>query len=412
MATMARSVEAEGQKSSHKYHAVASVLSGHLRRPVDQEIYRQAPVELNDLRGGHFFQRAHNYSLEGLISFTSGYTRVSGNRSLKNHGWVTVATSVVEGLNVADVITVDRLVTQTQRDRDLARRARMLDPDPPAVIAIRVTAEQRVATGVDGEVQSAGGAQPRGRAGDRPALDEPRGIHRVGAAMGGFQHIVGWPDRPPIGPFGPYTDFVAPRLALVVLLAAMEERERTGRGCYIDVSQVETGVWFLSPQIAAFVADATVQARCGNRDAVYVPHGVFPCQSDGPGRADQVAIVARDDAEFAALTDVMGRPELSADARYATRPARRHHETELEGLIAGWTSTRRASEIEDALQAVGVPVHRASTSTDFASRTLMKACTTWNFKVRSLSVTVCAAIWGLSFATTTRFSRLPPFSTV
>src|SRR3984957_6474837 len=119
MATMARSVEAEGQKSSHKYHAAANVLSGHLRQPVDQEIYRQAPVALNDLRGGHFFQRAQNYSLEGLISFTSGYTRVSGNRSLKNHGWVTVATSVVEGLNVADVITVDRLVTQTSTEHPI-----------------------------------------------------------------------------------------------------------------------------------------------------------------------------------------------------------------------------------------------------------------------------------------------------
>jgi crotonobetainyl-CoA:carnitine CoA-transferase CaiB-like acyl-CoA transferase len=193
------------------------------------------------------------------------------------------------------------------------------------------------------------------------------GYGNVGAAMGGFQHIVGWPDRPPIGPFGPYTDFVAPRLALVVLLAAIEGRERTGRGCYIDVSQVETGVWFLSPQIAAFVADGAVQARNGNRDAVCVPHGVFPCQRDGPGRADHVAIVARDDADFAALTGVMGRPDLATDAHYATRQARRDNETGLEGLIAAWTATRRASEIEDALQAVGVPVHRASTSTDFVA---------------------------------------------
>jgi len=119
MATMARSVEAEEQKSLHKYHAAANVLSGHLRQPVDQEIYRQAPVALNDLRGGHFFQRAQNYSLEGLISFKSGYTRVSGNRSLKNHGWVTVATSVVEGLNVADVLTVDRVVAQTSTEHPI-----------------------------------------------------------------------------------------------------------------------------------------------------------------------------------------------------------------------------------------------------------------------------------------------------
>lgn len=97
----------------HHYHAEASVLSGHLKQPVNREIEKQASVLLmGDRRGGHFFQRAEHYSLEGLISFKSGYTHVSGNRSLKNHGWVTLSTSVLEGLNVLDVITADRMVAQ------------------------------------------------------------------------------------------------------------------------------------------------------------------------------------------------------------------------------------------------------------------------------------------------------------
>jgi benzylsuccinate CoA-transferase BbsF subunit len=185
--------------------------------------------------------------------------------------------------------------------------------------------------------------------------------------MSGYQYIVGWPDRPPIGPFGPYTDYVAPRLALIALLAALDERERTGQGCYLDVSQVESGAWFLAPEIAAYVADGVVQSRRGNRDSVFVPHGVFPCQRDGPGQADHVAIVARDDAEFAALSRLMGKPELATDPRYATGANRRSHESELEAVIAGWSSTRRASEIEQACQAAGVPAHRASTSADFVT---------------------------------------------
>jgi crotonobetainyl-CoA:carnitine CoA-transferase CaiB-like acyl-CoA transferase len=193
------------------------------------------------------------------------------------------------------------------------------------------------------------------------------GFGNIGAAMSGFQYIVGWPDRPPIGPFGPYTDYVAPRLALVALLAALDDRERTGQGCYLDVSQVECGAWFLAPEIAAYDADGVVQNRRGNRDTVFVPHGVFPCQSDGPGRADHVAIVARDDADFAALSALMGQPGLAADPRYATAGARRSHETELEELIAGWTSNRRSSEIEEACQAAGVPAHRASMSADFVT---------------------------------------------
>src|SRR3984957_5381447 len=101
MATMARPIVTGQEKPSHKNHAEANILNGHWRQP---------PVKLNDLRGGHFFQRAERYSLEGLISFRSGYSHVSGNRSLKNHGWVTLATSVLEGLNDLDVVTADRMV--------------------------------------------------------------------------------------------------------------------------------------------------------------------------------------------------------------------------------------------------------------------------------------------------------------
>ena len=117
MATTARSSETE--KVWHEYHAEANVLSGHLKQPVNREIYRQAAVGLDDLRGGHFFQRAEHYSLEGLISFKSGYSHVSGNRSLKNHGWVTLATSVLEGLNVLDVVTADRMVAQISTEHPL-----------------------------------------------------------------------------------------------------------------------------------------------------------------------------------------------------------------------------------------------------------------------------------------------------
>ena len=106
-------------ETSHEYHAEANVLHGHLKLPLNQEIHQQVPVLLKDRRGGHFFQRAEHYSLEGLISFESGYTRVSGNRSLKNHGWVTLATSVLEGLNVLDVITADRMVAQVSTEHPL-----------------------------------------------------------------------------------------------------------------------------------------------------------------------------------------------------------------------------------------------------------------------------------------------------
>ena len=101
---------------SHDYHAEAHVLSGELQRPVEQKIEQHAPVTLKGPRGGHLTRLAEEVSIEGLISFAKGKTRVSGSRNLKNNGWVTLSTSTLAGLNVFEVITADRLVSQVSTD--------------------------------------------------------------------------------------------------------------------------------------------------------------------------------------------------------------------------------------------------------------------------------------------------------
>ena len=101
---------------SHDYHAEAHVLSGELQRPVEQKIEQHAPVSLKGARGGHLTRLAEEVSIEGLISFAKGKTRVSGSRNLKNNGWVTLSTSTLAGLNVFEVITADRLVSQVSTD--------------------------------------------------------------------------------------------------------------------------------------------------------------------------------------------------------------------------------------------------------------------------------------------------------
>jgi hypothetical protein len=115
MATMTDPT-ASAVRPSHDYHAEAHVLYGHLKRPIEQKIEHQAPVKLNDRRGGHLTRYAEDVSVEGLITFAKGRTRVSGARSLKNNGWVTLSTSIVEGLNVLEIITADRIVSQVSTD--------------------------------------------------------------------------------------------------------------------------------------------------------------------------------------------------------------------------------------------------------------------------------------------------------
>jgi len=117
MATMTETPDATDTYATwHEYHAEAHVLSGHLQRPIDEKIEPQAPNKLNDRRGGHFTRSTQDFSIEGLISFTKGETRVSGARSLKDKGWVTLSTSILEGLNVFEVITADRVVSQVSTD--------------------------------------------------------------------------------------------------------------------------------------------------------------------------------------------------------------------------------------------------------------------------------------------------------
>ena len=117
MATMTEIPEMVKIKSPyHDYHAAAHVLSGDIKRPIEQKIEEHAPVSLQDRRGGHFTRFTETVSIEGLVTFQKGKTRVSGSRSVKHKGWVTLSTSVMEGLNAFEVITADRVVSQVSTD--------------------------------------------------------------------------------------------------------------------------------------------------------------------------------------------------------------------------------------------------------------------------------------------------------
>jgi benzylsuccinate CoA-transferase BbsF subunit len=139
------------------------------------------------------------------------------------------------------------------------------------------------------------------------------GFGNLAAAFAGFYELTGWPDRDPAGPFGAYTDYIAPRFNAAAVLAALEHRQRTGEGQHIDLSQVEASLHFLTPAILDWTVNGRVPGRTGNRDPDMHPHGVYRCEGDDRW----VAIAVRDDADWRALCDQI-EPARASDPRFAS----------------------------------------------------------------------------------------------
>ncbi len=170
-------------------------------------------------------------------------------------------------------------------------------------------------------------------------------------SQSGFTDLAGYdPDSPPQLLYGPYIDFVAVGFGLTAVLAALDERRRTGQGQYTDLSQYETGLEFIAPALLNYQANGTLLPRSGNRHPHASPHGAFPCQ--GQDRWCVIAVFTEE--EWQAFCRAAGRPEWATDARFATLEARKQNEDELERLVGEWTARFTPHAVMEKLQAAGV----------------------------------------------------------
>ena len=178
------------------------------------------------------------------------------------------------------------------------------------------------------------------------------GYGTMGAALGGLVLPTGEPGRAPCGPFGPYTDYVAPRFSVVALLAALHHRERTGAGQHIDQSQAESAMHVLSLSVAEASVSTDYPDRLGNTDPAMSPHDVFACAGD-----DQwVAISIRNDDDWHALVAEIGSVALNA-LRDAALDHRRAAADAIAQAISLWTTPQNALDVEARLQRIGIPAH-------------------------------------------------------
>jgi crotonobetainyl-CoA:carnitine CoA-transferase CaiB-like acyl-CoA transferase len=186
------------------------------------------------------------------------------------------------------------------------------------------------------------------------------GFGNLAAALSGFTEITGWPDRDPSGPFGAYTDSLAPRFTVIAILAALEYRRRTGQGQFIDLSQAESALHFFTPALLDFQLNGRIATRIGNADPASAPHATYPVSGD-----DQwIAIGCESDWQWRALCRTMDMETLSSDPKFSSAEKRRANCQEIDEIIAKWTSSRDGAELERKLQWAGVAAHRLERSED------------------------------------------------
>lgn len=178
------------------------------------------------------------------------------------------------------------------------------------------------------------------------------------APLVGLDDLTGYPDQPPAGitSIAP-PDYIGGLHASIAVLSALAQRDATGQGCFIDISQLETTVSLLGPWLTGHDLGAPPLVRDGNRLGWAAPCGTYPCAGDDRW----VAISVTDDTAWQRLRALAGLDAVGdgfADCDTLARRRERHDE--IDRAIAAWTTHRSAHEAAATLAGHGVaayPVH-------------------------------------------------------
>jgi CoA:oxalate CoA-transferase len=169
-------------------------------------------------------------------------------------------------------------------------------------------------------------------------------------ALSGAMYTSGEPGHPPVRIGIPIADMLAPVFAIVGILAAVEQRHRTGVGQHVDVSMLGALTSFVAIENWSAMAAAGMESRTGLTVQRLSPFGVFEC-ADG-----YIAVVAVHEKLAQGLFRAMGEPELIEDPRYDCRDNRVSNAEVLEARINAWSRLLPTAKVVALLEAEGVPV--------------------------------------------------------
>ncbi len=171
------------------------------------------------------------------------------------------------------------------------------------------------------------------------------GYDLMAQGMGGIMDLTGTPEGEPQRAGVPVADIFTGVYSAVGILAALAERERTGRGCLVDTALVDSQVGVLANQALNYLVSGKVPKRIGNAHPNIVPYQVFPV-ADG-----HIIIATGNDGQFAKLCAVLGDPKIAEEARYRANSDRLAHRdaliARLSALTAGWSRAELLARLEE-----------------------------------------------------------------
>jgi crotonobetainyl-CoA:carnitine CoA-transferase CaiB-like acyl-CoA transferase len=166
--------------------------------------------------------------------------------------------------------------------------------------------------------------------------------------MGGLSSLHGYEGDGGMNTGGLYPDPVAAYILATTVLAALQERDRSGAAQRIDLSMMESLAVVSGESIVGYQVDGRIPGPIGNHHPRIAPHNNYAAQ-DG----EWVALSADHDAAWQALVDYIGDERLR-DPRFATMAGRKEHESLLDAIVAEWCAGRQATDVEAALGSLGV----------------------------------------------------------
>ena len=188
------------------------------------------------------------------------------------------------------------------------------------------------------------------------------GFAAVAESMGGMRYINGHPDGPPLRMGLSIGDTISGMFAVQGILAALYERNCSGKGQEIDVALTESCLAMMEGAVAEYSRLGKVRGRTGTRIPGVVPSNVFKTKD---GR--WFTIAASHSGMFTRLCEAMSMPQLCRDDRFATQEARRANQEVLEEIIADWAASLSSDELRDVLEAAeiaGGPVYSVADMMD------------------------------------------------